>query len=84
MKLLHVYSINKLRSMWIYFVKMSYVLAYCSVAVCIHIMPIFLYLKQCATISKIRSTVSCGLARQTRLMESKLKPLLNVLAYWTV
>ena len=44
---------------------------HCSVAVCIHVLPFFLYLKECVIISKFGSTVSCGLARETRLTKNK-------------
>ena len=44
---------------------------HCSVAVYIHVSPFFLHLKECVIISRFRSTVSCGLARETRLTKNK-------------
>ena len=45
---------------------------HCSVAVYIHVSPFFLNLKECVIISKFGSTVSCGLARETRLTKNKV------------
>ena len=45
---------------------------HCSVAVCIHVSPFFMYIKGCAIILKFGSTVSCGLARETRLTKNKV------------
>ena len=44
---------------------------HCSVAVCIHVSPFSLYLKECVITSKFGSTVSCSLARETRLTKNK-------------
>ena len=44
---------------------------HCSVAVCIHVLPFFLYLKECVIILKFGSAVSCGLTRETRLTKNK-------------
>ena len=44
---------------------------HCSVAVCIHVSPFFLYLKEGVIISKFGSTVSCSQARETRLTKNK-------------
>ena len=40
---------------------------HCLVAVCIHVLPFFLYLKECVVILEFVSTVLCRLARETRL-----------------
>ena len=44
---------------------------HCSVAVYIHVSLFFLHLKECVIISKFGSTVSCGLARESRLTKNK-------------
>ena len=44
---------------------------HCSMSVCIHVSPFFLYLKECVIISKFGSTVSGGQARETRLTKNK-------------
>ena len=44
---------------------------HCSVVVYIHVSPFFMHLKECVIISKFGSTVSCGLARETRLTKNK-------------
>ena len=46
-------------------------LVHCSVVVCNYVLPFFLYLKDCAIISKFGSTVLCGLTRETRLTRHK-------------
>ena len=44
---------------------------HCSVVVYIHVSPFFMHHKECVIILKFGSTVSCGLARETRLTKNK-------------
>ena len=46
-------------------------LVHCSVAVCAYVSPFFLYFKECVVISEFKSTVLCGLARETKLTKNK-------------
>ena len=63
---------NMLRSLWIYCVRMSHLsIVRSSVMVCNYVLLFFLYLKECVIISKLGSTVSCGLTREARLTRHK-------------
>ena len=42
----------------------NFTIVLCLMAVCFHVLPFFLHLKECFVILEFGSTVSCGLARE--------------------
>ena len=54
---------------------------HCSVAVCIHVSPFYLYLKEYVIIRNLDP--QCRAAWQERQGLQRTKPLLNVYAHWT-